>query len=57
MLEKFHKLQRKPKTMRIEGRIAVCIGRLTLETHQKDFVKRLGTCVGHTDGGQVQHRL
>ena len=42
---------------RYEGRIAVGIGRFTLETHQKGFLKRLRTCVGHTDGRQVKHML
>ena len=42
---------------RFEGRIAVGIGRFTLETHQKGFIKRLRTCVGRTGGGQVQHML
>ena len=36
-----------------EGHIAVGIGRFTLETHQKDLLKRLRTCVCHTGGGQV----
>jgi len=40
---------------RFEGRIALGIGRFTLETHQKGFLKRLRTCVGHTGGGKVQH--
>ena len=40
---------------RYEGRIAVGIGRFTLETHQKGFLKRLRTCVGHFDGAQVKH--
>ena len=42
---------------RFEGRIAVGIGRFTLETHKKGFIKRLRTCVGHTGGGQVKHML
>ena len=42
---------------RYEGRIAVGIGRFTLATHQKGFIKRLRTCVGHTGGGQVKHML
>ena len=42
---------------RFEGRIAVGIGRFTLETNQKGFMKRLKTCLGHTGGGQVQHML
>ena len=42
---------------RYEGRIAVGIGRFTIETHQKGFLKRLRTCVGHTGGGQDQHML
>ena len=42
---------------RLEGRIAVGIGRFTLATNQKGFLKRLRTCVGHTDGGQVKHML
>ena len=42
---------------RYEGRIAVGIGRLTLETHQKGFLKRLRKCVGYIDGGQVKHML
>ena len=42
---------------RFEGRIAVGIGWFTLATHQKGFIKRLGTCVGRTDGGQVKHML
>ena len=40
-----------------EGRIAVGIGRFTLETHEKGFLKTLRTCVGHTGGGQVKHML
>ena len=40
---------------RYEGRIAVGIGRFILETHQKGFLKRLRTCVGHIDGAQVKH--
>ena len=43
--------------MRYEGHIAVGIGRFTLETHQKGFIKRLRTCVGHTGDGQIQHML
>ena len=35
---------------RYEGRIAVGIGRFTLATHQKGFLKRLRTCVGHAGG-------
>ena len=42
---------------RYEGRVAVGIGRFTLETQQKGFIKRLRTCVGHTGGRQVQHML
>ena len=42
---------------RYEGRIAVGIGRFTLATHQKGFLKRLKTCVGYTGDGQVQHML
>ena len=42
---------------RYEGRPAVGIGRFTLETHQKGFLKRLRTCVGHTGGEQVKHML
>ena len=42
---------------RFEGRIAVGIGRFTIETHQKGFLKRLRTCVGHTYGGQVKYML
>ena len=42
---------------RLEGHIAVGIGRFTPETHQKGFMKRLRTCVGHTGDGQVQHML
>ena len=38
---------------RFEGRIAVGILRFALETHQKRFIKRFRTCVGHTGGGQV----
>ena len=45
------------KDQRFEGYIAVGIGRFTLETHQKGFIKRLRTCVGHTGGRQVQHML
>ena len=43
---------------RYEGRIAmiaVGIGRFTLATNQKGFLKRLRTCVGHTGGGQVKN--
>ena len=40
---------------RFEGRIAFGIGRFTLETHQKGFLKRLRTCVGHTSDRQVQN--
>ena len=40
---------------RFEGRIAVGILRFTLETHQKGFIWRLRTCVGHTGGEQVKH--
>ena len=36
---------------RFEGRIAVDIGRFTLETQQKGFIKRLRTRVGHTGVG------
>ena len=59
MLEKFHKLQREPKTMRFEDHIGVGRpGRLTPETHQKVFfMKKLRTCVGHAGGGQVEHML
>ena len=42
---------------RFEGRIAVGIGRFTLETHQKGFIRRLKTSVGQTGDGQVQHML
>ena len=42
---------------RYEGRIAVGIGRFTLETQQKGFIKRLRTCVGYTGGRQVQYML
>ena len=42
---------------RFDDRIAVGIGRFTLETHQEGFMKRLRTCVGHTGSGQVQHML
>ena len=42
---------------RFKGCIAVGIGRFTLETHQKGFIKRLRTCVGHTGDGQIQHML
>ena len=43
---------------RFEGHIAVGIGRFTLETHQRGFIKRFKTCVGHYTGdGQVQYRL
>ena len=42
---------------RYEGHIAVGIGRFTLETHQKGFLKRLRTCVSHTGCGQVKHML
>ena len=42
---------------RYESRIAVGIGRFTIETQQKGFIKRLRTCVGHTGGRQVQHML
>ena len=42
---------------RYEGCIAVGIGRFTPETHQKSFLKRLRTCVGHTGGGQVKNML
>ena len=45
------------KDQRFEGRIAVGIGRFTLKTHQKGFLKRLITYVGHTGGGQCQHML
>ena len=41
---------------RFEGRIAVGIGRFTIETYQKGFIMILRTCVGHTGGRQVQHR-
>ena len=43
--------------MRFEGRIAVDIGRFTLETHQKGFIKRLRTCVGQAGSGEVQYML
>ena len=43
------------KDKRFEGRIVVGIGRFTLETHQKGFLKRLRTCVGHTSDRQVQN--
>ena len=33
---------------RFEGRIAVGIGRFTLDTYQKAFIRRLKTSVGHT---------
>ena len=42
---------------RCEGRIAVGIGRFTLETHQKGFIKRLRICVSHTGCGQAKHIL
>ena len=42
---------------RYEGRIAVGIRRFALETHQKGFLKRLRTRVGHTAGGRVKHML
>ena len=42
---------------RFEGRIAVGILRFTPKTHQKGFIKRLRTCVGHAGGGQVKHML
>ena len=42
---------------RFEGCITVGIGRFTLETHQKGFIRRLKTSVGHTGDGQVQHML
>ena len=42
---------------RFEERFAVCIGRFTLETHQKGFIKKHRPCVGHTGGGEVQHIL
>ena len=37
--------------------IVVGIGRFTLETHQKGFIRRLKTSVVHTGDGQVQHML
>ena len=42
---------------RFEGRIAVGIERLTIETHKKGFIRRLKTSVGHTGDEQVQHML
>ena len=42
---------------RFEGRIEISLGRFTLETHQKGFIKRLRTCVGHTCDRQVHHML
>ena len=43
--------------LRFEDRIAVGIGRFTLETHQKGFLKRFRTCVSYTGSGQVKHML
>ena len=45
------------RVKRFEGRIAVGMGRFTLETHQEGFIKRFKTCLGHAAGGQVQHML
>ena len=42
---------------RFESRIAVGIGRFTLEIHQKGFIKRLRTYVGNTGGEHVQQIL
>ena len=56
MLEKFHKLQRKPKTIKdMKVALQLILEDFTLEGHQKGFLKRLRTCVGHTAGGQVKH--
>ena len=56
--EEIPRAARKAKNdQRFEGRIGVGIERFTLETHQKGFLKRFRTCVGHSGGGQVKHML
>ena len=52
-----HAARKAKNDQRFEGRIAVGIGRFTLEIHQKGFIKRLRTYVGNTGGEHVQQIL
>ena len=47
-----HSFNERKNDKRLEGRVEVGIGRFTLETHQKGFIKRLRTCVGTPVGVQ-----
>ncbi len=60
MLEKYHKLQLKPKSIK-ELKIALkCIWDDLLQEHInkaiKSFTKRLGTCAA-AGGGHIEHML